>query len=258
LTPAARERWQVRIPLLAAAAGSWAILAGAGHSELAAFCSTTAAAALSFDRLAFAVAFAPFGDLAWEWGLMIAAMMLPMLTGPVGHIRARSLPRRRWQAVAIFMAGYCTIWLLCGVPIMMAMLAVRAIEPVAAFTTALVIAIAVVWQCSPAKQFCLNRCHSQPPLAAYGIRADIDALKYGVTQGIWCCGTCWAVMFIPLTTPGHHLIAMAAASAFLTAERLERPQRPGWSIRWPATIFRLLWFHLKQILPTAARADPLG
>jgi len=248
----------VRIPLVTVAAAAWVILAGAGHSELAAFCSTTAAAALSLDRLAFAVAFAPFGHLAWEWGLMIAAMMLPMLTGPVGHIRARSLPRRRWQALAIFMAGYCTIWLACGVPIMMAMLAVRAIEPAAAFTTALVIAIAIVWQCSPAKQICLNRCHSQPPLAAYGIHAGMDALKYGVMQGIWCCGTCWAAMLVPLAMPGHHLIAMAAANAFLTAERMERPRCPAWSIRWPATIFRLLWFHLKQILPTAVHADLLG
>jgi predicted metal-binding membrane protein len=254
MTPAAHERWQVRVPLLAIALASWALLAGTDHHELAVYCTSGLSAALSLDRLAYAATLHPLGNFAIEWLLMIAAMMMPMLVRPVGHVRARSLPRRRLQAVLIFMAGYCAIWLACGLPIITAMLVVRELQPDPIAAAALVGAIVMIWQASPAKQFCLNLCHSRPTLAAYGIRADIDVFKFGLTQGIWCFGTCWALMLVPLAMSGHHLIMMAAVSAFLAAERMEQPQRPDWSIRWPSTAFRFLWFRLRQISMAAKRA----
>ncbi|MER9304250.1 DUF2182 domain-containing protein [Mesorhizobium sp. M0496] len=245
MTPAAYERLQTRIPLAAVAIASWAtIVAGSEQRKLGAFCSTDFWIELSFDKLAFAVTFYSPANLVGEWLLMVAAMMMPMLVGAVGHIRARSLPSRRLRALVLLMIGYWTIWFAYGFLIVTTMLAFRVMQTAPIVTVALVGAVVLFWQFSPAKQFCLNRCHSQPSLAVHGISADLDALRYGVMQGIWCCGTCWALMLIPLAMQSGHLIAMAATSALLTAERLEKPRRPGWEIRWPSTIFRLVRFRL--------------
>jgi predicted metal-binding membrane protein len=245
MTPAAHERLQIRIPLAIAASAAWATVAALSHErQLVAFCNSDLWTALSFDRFALAITFYSPGKLAGEWMLMVAAMMLPMLAGAVGHVRARSLPRRRKRSLALFMIGYWAIWGACGIPIVLAMLMLQLMQLSAVVTIALVGSLVLVWQFSPAKQFCLNRCHDQPPLAAYGIAADLAALRYGVKQAVWCCGTCWALMLVPLTAQDGHLLAMAATSAYLLAERPDPPRRPAWEIRWPSTIARLLWFRL--------------
>lgn len=245
MTPAAYERLQIRTPLAIAAAAAWtAMIALSDDRKLVAFCNSDVWSALSLDRFVFAMTFASPARLAGEWMLMVAAMMTPMLAGAVGHVRARSLPRRRPRSLALFMIGYSAIWAACGVPIVLTMLALQLMQPSPIATIALVGTLVLVWQCSPAKQFCLNRCHDQPPLAAHGIGADMAALKYGAAQGIWCCGTCWALMLIPLATQGGHLPVMAATSLFLIVERLDKPRRPAWDIRYPSSFARLLWFRL--------------
>jgi predicted metal-binding membrane protein len=253
MTPAAYERWRVRLPLAAIAAACWVLLIGSSQHELAVYCS--AGFRISLDRLSSAAAFYPPGYLAWDWGLMVAAMMVPMLTRPIGHVRARTLPHRRGRATLMFAAGYCLVWLACGVPIMAVVLALSTIGLPPLGTAAVAAAIAAVWQCSPAKQVCLNRCHSQPPLAVHGMRADLDVFRYGAMQGLWCCGTCWAAMLIPLTVQGLHLLAMAATSAFVAAERMDAPRPPAWSPRWPSAIFRLVWFRLRQVWPAQEPAQ---
>jgi len=245
MTPAAYERLQIRIPLASAAAAAWAAAALMSHErKLVAFCSSDVWTAISLDRFALAITFYSPASLAGEWMLMVATMMMPMLSGAVGHVRARSLPHRRKRSLALFMVGYSATWGACGIPIVLAMLTLQLMQLSPMVTIALVGSLILIWQFSPAKQFYLNRCHDQPPLAAHGIAADLAALRYGVTQAIWCCGTCWAPMLVPLTAQDWHLFAMAATSAYLIAERLDPPRRPAWEIRWPATIVRLLRFRL--------------
>ncbi|WP_298886559.1 DUF2182 domain-containing protein [uncultured Bradyrhizobium sp.] len=245
MTPAAYERLQIRIPLAIAAAGAWVAMAAMSHErKLVAFCSSDVWTALSLDRFALAITFYSPASLAGEWMLMVAAMMMPTLAGAMGHVRARSLPHRRKRSLALFIIGYGATWGACSIPIVFAMLALQLLQLSPVATIALVGSLILIWQFSPAKQACLNRCHDQPPLAAHGIAADLAALGYGVTQAIWCCGTCWALMLVPFTAQDGHLLAMAATSAYLIAERLDQPRRPAWEIRWPSTVARLLWFRL--------------
>ena len=90
-----------------------------------------------FDQLAFAMTFYSPARLAGEWMLMVAAMMMPMLAGAIGHVRARSLPRRRMRSMALFMIGYCAIWAACGVPIVLAVLALQLMQSSSIVTIAL-------------------------------------------------------------------------------------------------------------------------
>jgi predicted metal-binding membrane protein len=168
------------------------------------------------------------------WLLMLLAMMLPVLGVPLSHLFDRSLARRRLRVVALFMAAYFGIWMMCG--LLLSLLPTHA-------TPSLVLVIAgivtLVWQCSPAKQHCLNRCHALPSLSAFGLQSDCDALAFGLRHGAWCIGSCLPLMISVTLVPGGHLVAMAAAAVWIFAERLERPRRPAWSLGVPVRLWRM-------------------
>ena len=162
MTPAAYERLQIRIPLTVAAAAAWAaVVALSDQRRLVAFCNSDVWPALSLDQLALAMTFYSPARLAGEWMLMVAAMMMPMLAGALGHVRARSLPRRRMRSMALFVIGYCAIWVACGVPIVLAVLALQLVQSSSIVTIALAGSLVLVWQFSPVKQICLNHCHDR-------------------------------------------------------------------------------------------------
>jgi predicted metal-binding membrane protein len=102
------------------------------------------------------------------------------------------------------------------------------------------VALAAVWQCSPAKQVCLNHCHVRPALAAFGPRADTDVITFGATHAGWCIGSCGAAMLVPLILPGGHIAAMIALSVLVFCERLDRPAPPAWQWRGHGTAWRLV------------------
>jgi predicted metal-binding membrane protein len=221
MTPAARERRQVRAPLLFLSAAAWIVLVAepGGHAHN--------------------VSHNPAAPLAVGWALMVAAMMAPLLIAPVRHVRDRSFASRRVRAIVLFAAGYTAIWMAAGVILMAFALAVRGAAPESFVPLALVALITLVWQFSPAKQRCRNRGHAHPELAAFGRSADIDAVRFGLTHGVWCAGSCWALMLLPLLISRGHLAAMAAVTLWLYAERLDRPMAPRWSLRFPGKAARL-------------------
>ncbi|UVO52953.1 DUF2182 domain-containing protein [Sphingomonas sp. SUN039] len=247
MTPEARERRTVRQPLLAASALAWALLAAAASGlALPALCAGVALAALPAPAtptpaaIDLALAMNPPATLAIGWALMLAAMMLPLLAAPIRHVRARSLTRRRGRAVALFVGGYAAVWMATGTVLLASALMLRLALPGSALPLAGALFVAALWQVSPLKQRCLNRCHSLPGLAAFGAAADRDALRFGVSQGVWCVGACWALMLLPLLVAQGHLFAMAAVALWLAGERIDRPVRPAWALRWPDKALRLV------------------
>ena len=104
-------------------------------------------------------------------------------------------------------------------------------------TTAAVIAL--LWQVSPAKQWCLNRCHRQPHLAVFGA-TRISTRLVMASQTAACVGACWALMLLPLLLAQAHLPAMAAVTLFILAERLENPAPLAWRWRGPGKVLRIV------------------
>jgi predicted metal-binding membrane protein len=173
------------------------------------------------------------GPFLAGWVLMLGAMMAPVLVSPISHIWLRSFRRRRTRSVLLFAAGYIAVWMAAGFVLLAIALAVEAWTPQAfmlVLPAAAAAIVAVAWQFSPVKQRCLNRCYAHPVLAAFGRRADLDALGFGLTHALWCAGSCWALMLMPLLLPGGHLLAMIFISLLIFSERLEAPRPPGW--RW--------------------------
>jgi predicted metal-binding membrane protein len=112
-----------------------------------------------------------------------------------------------------------------------------------------VILLAIVWQLSPVKQRCLNRCHAHTELAAFGVAADLDALRFGVSHGIWCAGSCWALMLSPMLLPQGHVAAMAIVAVLTFSERLEHPKPPSWRWRGLGKVSRIAAAQARIRLP---------
>jgi len=167
---------------------------------------------------------------AVDWVLMLACMMAPILIQPIQFVRGSTLARRRTRTTMLFVAGYTVVWMFAGA-LMLALapaLGSSGFPPyvrVGAFFL-----IALTWQCSPAKQACLNRCHVLSPLPAFGRTADTGTLVFGATQGMWCAGSCWAWMLLPLLLSSGHIVAMVATTLLILCERLDDPAPVSW--RW--------------------------
>lgn len=221
MTPAARERLHVRMPLFAVSGAAWLWLVAQPH-------------VMHRSPVRGSV-------------LMFAAMMVPLLGPPLRHVRDRSLARRRVRAIAWFTGIYALLWIAAGVA--MIWIAQRVHVGIA------VVAIAS-WQCSPAKQRCLNRCHAHRPLSAFGAAADLDALRFGFNHGLWCIGSCLGLMLLPMLFSHYHLAATAIATLWLAGERLEKPLAPRWRLRGPGKTLRILagrarlWLHRDDHFPT--------
>ena len=210
------------LPLLVAlSACAWLVLAATPHALIAPHIMCGADATGSAP-LALAIFFArpPIG----AWWLMLVAMMLPLLARPLAQIWMRSVAGRRWWSIVCFLAAYAMTWTAAGALLLPLSIVLHArVGSNAALVLAFIIACA--WRATPAWQACHDRCHDVPRLAAFGLVAD--SLAYGANTAIWCIGTCWALMLLPLVAGRAHLTVMigAALVAFIDRQRRPRPLR---------------------------------
>jgi predicted metal-binding membrane protein len=226
--------------LIAASLGAWAMLAlGGGDFDPVVLCSAGGAWASLSVSLDLALLFESPSGLAADWALMIVAMMSPLVAAPLRHMRDRSFARRRTRAAFLFLVGYAAVWMSAGLALLAIALAARAVAP-APSCLALATVGAIAWQVSPAKQWCLNRCHRRPHLSAFGAPADRDAFVFGLINGVACAGACWALMLLPLFAGPAHLAAMVAVTLFVYAERLEPAAPLAWRWRGAGKALRII------------------
>lgn len=228
--------------VLLVSAMAWIVLLlDRGGLNVAAHCAAVkSGGAAPPVSLAMLLAVSPPASLVMGWAAMLVAMMSPVLIAPICHIRLRSFADRRARSVALFVAGYAAVWMAMGyvlgaTALAMGIFAVRSYLPLAG-----VALLTLVWQMSPLKQRCLNGCHGYTELAAFGREADFDALCFGVVHGIWCTGSCWALMLFPMLLSRGHLWAMAAVALVIASERLESPMAPSWHWRGLGKAMRIV------------------
>lgn len=235
----ARERAWINIPILLISAIMWMVLLiNPGSLMTITHCpvSDSGASPASFQML---LAMNPISSLMTGWTLMLVAMMSPTLIAPVRHVIERSFKRRRARSVTFFVIGYAAIWMAAGGVLLAAVLMLNVLVPQSYLPAVVVGIIAVVWQCSPVKQRCLNRGHNHRELAAFGTAADLDALRFGMTHGVWCALSCWALMLLPMLISEGHFAAMAVVTYVMTSERLDHPKPLSWRLRFPGRLMRI-------------------
>jgi predicted metal-binding membrane protein len=233
---------------------AWLLLAIDPRSlALPAFCTdevlwTTMPLSASLD---LALVFNSPAQLISGWTLMVVAMMSPLIVAPLRRVRERSFARRRARAMLLFVAGYMAVWMIAGLILQSMALALRWAVFAKLACVGLAVAIAIVWQVAPAKQWCMNRCHRRPPLAAFGAAANRDAFEFGLTNGVACVGTCWALMWLTLFVGQDHILAMIAVTLFIIAERLDSPGPAVWAWRVPNKALRLVSIQARMRLGRA-------
>jgi predicted metal-binding membrane protein len=193
-----------------------------------------------------------------NWLLMLAAMMAPVLIQPIQFVRGSSLARRRTRSTLLFVAGYTALWMFAGTVILPLAAALGSSGLPPYVPAAAVFFVALVWQCSPAKQACLNRCHALRAVAAFGRTADIDVLMFGATQGVWCIGSCWAWMVLPLLLPSGHIAAMAATAVLIGCERLDGPAPIRWEWRGLGRAYRIVAGRVRSGCTSSHPLRPFG
>ena len=181
----------------------------------------------------------PLAD-SFNWLLMLAAMMPPLIVAPLRHARERSFAHRRARAMFLFVIGYGAVWMTAGIGLQVMALAAQLASSDTLTCLALSASAAALWQVSPAKQWCLNRCHRRPQLAAFGAAADRAAFDFGLSHGAACVGACWALMLLPLFAGQAHLLTMLAVVLFAFAERLENAAPLAWRCRGPGKALRII------------------
>jgi hypothetical protein len=135
------------------------------------------------------------GHVTAVWFAMILAMSPPLLLREIGRLWRTSRWRLRHLTIAWFLCGYVGVWLLAGVAL--STLSGWVIHSSGRFFVA--VALVALWQCSPARQRCLNACHRVPALRVFGVAAQWDSLRYGASRAAcarWravrpCSWLCW-------------------------------------------------------------------
>ena len=153
-----------------------------------------------------------------NWMAMTAAMMFPLVASQLRAAAARSLWRRRHRAIALFLLGYGSAWLVVGV----AVVELSAVLPAVSspLAVSLMFVAALVWQRSTIYRHAVRACHREYPLAPSGWKANIDSAHYGWRVGVSCAITCWPLM-TACALAHHDLTVMILAATVTTVSRID-------------------------------------
>ncbi len=172
------------------------------------------------------------------WSVMMAAMMIPTAVGmimAVERIARTGHDGNPWAVTGAFVLAYVAVWVGFGAVATLAQwmaeqasLMSPAMASASAWMSALVLVGAGLFQFSPLKQACLSRCRS--PLGfLIGERRHgaSGAFVTGLRHGMFCVGCCWALMALFFVFGTMNLVAAAALTVLVVAEKT---LRGGWMI----------------------------
>ncbi len=160
------------------------------------------------------------------WASMVAAMAPLLLLREGGRLWRGSLRRRRLSTLTIFLGAYALPWMALGT---VAVPLAHAVSGSVGLIWAAV-ALAALWQCSPARQRRLNLCHRTPALRVFGAAGRWDAGRYGVITGGACVASCGPLMLLVLLAADYHVVAMAVVTIAAMVERYLPARRPEWRL----------------------------
>ncbi len=170
--------------------------------------------------------------LLWAmWAVMMTAMMLPsaapLLLLYAGALRGRGEPGAGRQLYAMA-AGYVLVWAgfsIAATVLHRALASVLVLtpmmEPGTPVATAVILAIAALYQLTPLKHACLRVCRS--PLAyllQHWRPGTAGALRLGLDHGVYCLGCCWALMLLLFAGGVMNLAVIVALTLWVLLEKL--------------------------------------
>lgn len=164
------------------------------------------------------------------WTLMTVAMMLPtslpLVTLFYGMMGQR---QDRLRLLALMLLGYLGLWTIFGTLVHVGDFFVhRMVEQVAWLDanhwllSAGTLLIAGLYQFSPLKYKCLDKCRSPMSFIAQhwrGGRAPVQALALGAHHALFCIGCCWALMLLMFAVGAGNIAYMLVLGAVMAVEK---------------------------------------
>jgi predicted metal-binding membrane protein len=200
------------------------------------------------------------GALGWfvgVWVVMMAAMMFPSVS-PTVALYAQMTRRRGLSRPLLFTSGYLLVWGVAGVAAYGLFHLGRSLfgpdlswDVGGRWFAGGVLAIAALYEITPQKDVCLEKCRS--PLGfLVGTWRDGQrgAMEMGVRHGAWCLGCCWALMAGLFALGVMSLAWMAFVAALITLEKSLPWRRP---VTWGTAAVLLI---LAGVLVAAPRSVP--
>ncbi|HVS27994.1 MAG TPA: DUF2182 domain-containing protein [Solirubrobacteraceae bacterium] len=216
--PAGRVRVALIVALLVLAAVAWLVVARRMNGMDAG--PGTDPGALGFYTL--------------SWVVMMAAMMFPSIV-PMVLVFASVQRRRRARgalegsvSTSLFVAGYLVSWTLFGLAAYAAFSWVRSLS-IGTFSwshdgryvASGVLVAAAIYQLTPAKDACLQRCRGPLDFVLEHWReGPLGALRMGTIHGAWCVGCCWALMAALFALGVMSVPWMIVVAAMIAGEKL--------------------------------------
>jgi predicted metal-binding membrane protein len=219
------RRWY-RLALGALILAAWGILAYWGASPYARFLDHSEIGQSSLPPI---LALAVF---VVSWTLMTVAMMLPSTLPLVNLFRRFTLHRRdRVRLLTLLGLGYFGVWAYFGVIAYIGDAMLHGVvrwnwgSEDAPAIAAVILLAAGIYQFTPLKTLCLEKCRSPYSFLVQhwrGRHAGRDALRLGIRHGLFCVGCCWTLMLLMLAVGGANFGWMLALGALMAAERTTR------------------------------------
>jgi predicted metal-binding membrane protein len=220
--------------LIVAAAISWAVLIRQGNmASMGADPSMSGGKNGSMDQAMAPALLSPLGAAAYlgAWGVMMAAMMLPSATPLVtlyAAIQRRSPPERRGIPAILFALVYLLVWLLVGVPVYLASVAVAAaaeafplIAHLLPYGVALTLLAAGIYQFTPLKSRCLTVCQSPLGfLMGHWRSGSMGTLRMALDHALYCLGCCVGLMVVLVVAGAMSLPWALLIAALVFAEKV--------------------------------------
>ena len=205
--------------LLAIAAWSWYVVLERSQDAMAGMAGMTPNVA---EGTAFVL----------EWGVMMAAMMLPSAAPMIllyDTVRRRlSAEGERAIPAWAFGVTYVVIWTLTGLPVYAGYAAASALtmcctwfRGAAPYLVSGVLIAAGLYQLTPLKRACLAQCESPLSFLMTRWRAGHAAtFLLAVKHALYCIGCCWALMLILVAAGTMGIWWVAGIALVVFAEKL--------------------------------------
>jgi predicted metal-binding membrane protein len=164
------------------------------------------------------------------WTLMTFAMMLPTSLPLIDMFRRMTAKREdAGQLLALLIAGYILVWAAFGVAALFGDRLIHATVEQSAWLRdnayvigGATIAIAGLYQFTPLKYMCLDKCRSPMMFIAghwSGNRQKASALRLGMDHGVFCVGCCWSLMLLMFVVGVGNIGWMLILGAIMAVEK---------------------------------------
>lgn len=177
------------------------------------------------------------GTLGWflgVWIVMMAAMMFPAVS-PTVALYAKMTRRRGLGRALVFTSSYLLVWGAAGAAAYAVFRLGRSVfggdlawHSGGRWFAAGVLALAAVYELTPMKNVCLEKCRSPLGFLLGSWRdGQRGALELGARHAAWCLGCCWGLMAALFALGVMSLVWMAFVAALIALEKTLPWRRPA-------------------------------